>query len=74
MVETRRSSSASKRGLSSPPPPNPKRSNFKGQSRLLKLDLTAYNFVGSIAIHLHIVADTTFIILNAADLVDTILL
>nr|POE84585.1 aminopeptidase m1 [Quercus suber] len=74
MVETRRSSSASKRGLSSPPPPNPKRSKFKGQSCLLKPDLIACNFAGSVTIHLHIVADTTFIILNAADLVDTSLL
>ncbi|XP_075641384.1 aminopeptidase M1-like isoform X2 [Castanea sativa] len=53
---------------------------FKGQSRLpkfavpkrydihLKPDLTACNFAGSVAIHLHIVADTTFIVLNAADL------
>ncbi|KAL0017654.1 hypothetical protein SO802_004723 [Lithocarpus litseifolius] len=53
---------------------------FKGQSRLpkfavpkrydirLKPDLAACNFAGSVAIHLHIVADTTFIVLNAADL------
>nr|POF03276.1 aminopeptidase m1 [Quercus suber] len=74
MVETRHNSFASKRGLSSPPPPNPKRSKFKGQSRLLKPGLTACNFVGSVAIHLHIIANTTFIILNAADLVDTSLL
>uniref|UniRef100_A0A7N2N0Y8 Uncharacterized protein n=1 Tax=Quercus lobata TaxID=97700 RepID=A0A7N2N0Y8_QUELO len=37
-------------------------------------DLTACNFADSVAIHLHIVADTTFIVLNAADLADTSLL
>ena len=37
-------------------------------------DLTACNFADSVAIHLHIIADTTFIVLNAADLADTSLL
>lgn len=53
---------------------------FKGQPRLpkfavpkrydlrLKPDLTDCKFAGSIAIDLHIVADTTFIVLNAAEL------
>uniref|UniRef100_A0A2N9HA77 Aminopeptidase n=1 Tax=Fagus sylvatica TaxID=28930 RepID=A0A2N9HA77_FAGSY len=53
---------------------------FKGQPRLpkfadpkrydlrLKPDLTDCKFAGSVAIDLHIVADTTFIVLNAAEL------
>ena len=57
---------------------------FKGQARLpkfavpicynirLKPDLDACKFAGSVAIELNIVADTSFIVLNAAELsVDT---
>nr|POE78932.1 aminopeptidase m1 [Quercus suber] len=38
------------------------------------VSLISCNFAGSVAIHLHIVADTIFIVLNAADLADTSLL
>ncbi|KAL6212263.1 hypothetical protein ACLB2K_017484 [Fragaria x ananassa] len=59
---------------------NTKMSHFKGQARLpnfavpkrydvkLKPDLVSCKFSGSVAIDLDIVADTRFIVLNAADL------
>ncbi|KAL0000750.1 hypothetical protein SO802_014531 [Lithocarpus litseifolius] len=65
-------------------PPQKSIEQFKGQARLpkfavpifynirLKPDLKACKFAGSVAIELNIVADTSFIVLNAAELsVDT---
>ncbi|XP_030928985.1 aminopeptidase M1-like [Quercus lobata] len=65
-------------------PPQKSIEQFKGQPRLpkfavpirynirLKPDLNACKFAGSVAIELNIVADTSFIVLNAAELsVDT---